>query len=259
MNNDFDQESTEVSKAKKVVDRSAAYPSITIEEAIAFVQSVVKCFPKEGSIINRTDIATVLKKPSPASIQRDVASCAQYGLLGKTEGGYTISQNAKLLNNSFIPEKDKKRIALECFQSPKLYKDLILVFDNHALPSELPYILVKDHSISDKASTEAANIFTENATYCGVLSDGILRVAAQSIPFAEVVEDKPEVIVELSKQQNQQLPPAIQPNQEQEQIKLGKDRNAFISYPDNLSKKELEIIRRHLSIIEYRIIDTGDV
>ena len=250
---------TETAKPKKIVDRSAAYPSITIEKAIEFILPVVRSFPREGIIITREDVARV-KKTSAAAIQRDVATCAQYGILLKDKEGYKISETAKLLANQFIPDTETKRIVLECFQSPKLYKDLLKYLNNHAIPDDLPYTLVKSHGISDKAAPEAAKIFIENAKFSGVLGDdGILRVddGGESVPYANVIEDTPKrepKIFEIQEVQ-QNLLASVSKGVEKEIINLGNKRSFIISYPDDITKKELNIVKKHLEIIEFRISD----
>lgn len=57
-------------KPKKIIERSASYPGITIEEGEVFVTEIQKHFP--GSrIFTRDDAAAVLKR---ASINRDIAA-----------------------------------------------------------------------------------------------------------------------------------------------------------------------------------------
>jgi hypothetical protein len=253
---------TDVTKAKKVVDRSAAYPSITIEDAVAFSQSVVKSFPKEGTLITREDIATVLKKPSSSSVQREVATCAQYGLFIKDKEGYKISSKAKLLNNQFIPNVERSKIFLDCFRSPKLYKDIIQNFDGHSIPSELPYILVRSHQISDKAAPEAARIFLANAAFCRVLDEnGVLNVEGKDAgEYIEVIEQKiapPSAqIIDLVQKEPQNLLATKQVDEAHDVIRISNKRVVTLIYPDEINKKDLDIIRKHLDTIEFRITDS---
>ncbi len=259
----------DLSKPKKIVDRSAAYPSITIEEAIAFCKSVSKSFPKEGTIITREDIAAVLKTKAP-SIQRDVASVSQYGLFVKQKDGYQISPLIKILNNP-LNEKERRLSIIECLKNPKLYKDLIDKFDSHALPSELHYHLVRDHEISEKAAPEASKIFIANCNFCNVLSDwGILNVEQtlsqlnnSNIQVAEVIDQEPLNEITPSNQGNvvntlhhlaEHIEVKVHVKEEIETIRLlGKNRYAKLIYPDDISVKEIAIIKKELEMIEFRL------
>lgn len=257
---------------KKVVDRSAAYPNILISAAFEFSREVAKNFPKDATVITRDDIGAI-HKSTAAGVQREVSTCAQYGLFLKVEGGYQVSPLLREI--LFVKdEKTRRRTILTCLKNPKLYKDLIEKFDGHVLPTELDYHLVRDHAISQKASPEAARVFIDNAKYAGALKEtGILGVAEVekqlgdgSIQFAEVItEEQPPPIqngkdvinIDPPKRNNEQslLPPAIEANQERSVIRLSGKNYATLIYPENINKKDLLIIRKELDVIEFRISD----
>src|SRR5271155_3025004 len=93
-------------KLKKIVDRSASYPTVTLTESFTFVAEIFKNFPTGNPIITREDVAAIFKTKTH-NIQRDVACAAQFNFLKKEKGGYEISSAFRTLRNSFDNEKPK--------------------------------------------------------------------------------------------------------------------------------------------------------
>jgi hypothetical protein len=248
-------------KEKKVIDRSASYPSVSLDEAIQFTLSVAKSFPTSQPI-NRDDIATVLKKKA-ASIQRDVATAAQYGLFDKVKDGYIISELFRAIKDP-LDEKEKRKSIITAFKSPKLYRELIEKYDNHAVP-ELRPILIRFHNISEKAADDAAEVFINNATWCGVLNDSNIlsvtntfaKLSDSKFEYAEVVTIEPppngEVVNIDPKDQKpnpQHLLPPKNESEEQLKIRLSGNRYAYLNYPTEITAKDIEILKKQIEVLE---------
>jgi hypothetical protein len=247
--------------SSKKVERSAAYPGITLEDAIVFTTSVSKNFTA-SQIITREDIAAVLGK-SVGSIVRDVAASTYYGLFTRHKDGYQLTSLIKAINNP-LDEKEKRKSLVIAFQAPKLYQELIEKFNGHAIPTELRTHLLRFHGISEKAASDAAEVFIQNGKYCGVLSENnILNVTSDfetptksNVQFAEVVTDEPKreqgkTIDITPKVDPPKLLPSHDDNVENVKIRLtGIKRYAYLTYPDDFNRTDLEIIKKEIEKLE---------
>jgi hypothetical protein len=226
---------------KRPIERSAAYPIISLPDAIEFVTEISKHYTAT-QIINRDDIAIVLRKAA-ATIIRDVAAAAQYSLLLKHKDGYQISQLFKDYCNP-ISEKERKKILLEIFKSPKLFSDLIEKYDGHAVPLELKTHLIRFHKIAERAAPDAAEVFFDSARYAGVLSDNnVLNFAKTYDGVNNPNIQYAEVIVEDTKSANEENVNLINHNnshqlllpegntEEKVRIPLSDKKVAYLLYP----------------------------
>lgn len=229
--------------------------------------SIYKNFPGNQNI-NRDDVAAVLKT-NAGSIQRDVAAAAQYLLLERIKGDYCVSDRFRKIQN-FLTESERKQALLEAFGSPKLYAELIEKHDGHAIPTELKTHLIRFHKIAEKAAPGAADLFIENAKYVGAANEhnilnykqALLRLAsnANRVDYAEVIDegkvkDKSDeriinFIEEKPFDQNKTpLLPEI-PGNENVKVPLSEKKFAFLSYPPSIKKRDIEILRKQLDLLE---------
>ena len=186
---------------KKLVERSAAYPALPLQNAIKFTESITKHFT-DKQVVTREDVAAVLGR-SVGNIQRDIAACGHYGLLLRQKEGYQISTLYKEIQN-FYDETDLQRNLIEAFKKPKLYQDLIEKYNEHAVPPELRTHLIRFHGITEKSAAAAAETFLDSARFCKVLNEhNILNVEGFSaspikdVEDAKIVQDKPLEYVQL--------------------------------------------------------------
>lgn len=266
MENSTSEATLQADKTKRSIVRSAAYPAISLSEALTFVSEVYKNFTA-AQFISREDVAAVLKR-SPATIQRDVAAAAQYKFFDKAKQGYQISEPYKTIHN-FLSEKEKKKCLLEAFGSPKLYADLIAKHDGHALPLELKTHLIRFHQIAENAAAAAAELFVENARFVGALSDnGILnykkeleKLSDNGVQYAEIITEEPpkkEDKVFDFHQKTDLLPPGNTgqqglpniPNAENVKIPLTGKQVAYLIYPVKITKTDIAILRKQIDILE---------
>lgn len=255
---------------KKTLERSAAYPDLSVSEAVKFTADVAKHFPSTTQVINRDDIAAVLNKVA-ASIQRDVASCAHYKFFNRVEGGYQISESYRTIANP-LSEREKRTCLLQAFGEPKLNAELIAKFDGHVVPQELRTHLIRFHKIAEKASDHAAAVFIKSAKECGVLNDKsilnykseLAKLKDNNIQFAEVTTEKPDSDAPLGDNQEiidiiipeakpKELPaPQIPPIAGEEKLKipLTGRRYAYLIYPSDLNVQDAEILAKQMEVLK---------
>jgi hypothetical protein len=272
--NSVDEQLNGAQKQKRIVERSASYPSINLEDAVSFTAEVSKHFPTVGQTINRDDIAAVLNKVS-ATIQRDIAAASQFGFFTKQRGeGYQLTSAYKTLKNS-LDEKERRKFLLQAFASPKLFVELIEKFDAHAVPVELKTHLIRFHNIAEKAAPGAADIFIQSAQYCGALtSTRILqykqeleKVCNPNFQYAEIVTENKEerfeaeiddiikeTFFETTTEQQQQHSNnqliVAPPTEERLKIPLTEKKSAYLIYPSNINSKDIEILKKQIEVLE---------
>ena len=262
-----------VKEPRRLIERSASYPGLTLQEAEQFALLVAKSFVAT-QVINRGDIAAVLKS-AEATIQRDIAAAAQFCLFSKSKEGYQISSLLKQISNP-LNDAELKKLRLESFKSPKLFAELIEKFDGHVLPVELKTHLIRFHKIAEKAAPIVAEIFIKSAEYCGALNElGFLNYshAVQSISVLENYAPLPNLKIE-------EHPPVVQPagigkpaevytpagkgehsqlllnemnNKQEVKVNLTGGKFAVIHYPSDLTKKDIEVLRKQLELLELLI------
>lgn len=183
--------------------RSVAYPSNTISHCKALVTKIHQIF---GSTIftDRKSLSTQLKI-SESHLQTQLSSCNQYGLLDLKVGeGYKPSNSFTTLYKP-LNDEEYKKVQLECFMSPEIYKKIIEHFEGQQLPQEagLAIILFRKYKIAENASTNAARIFLENVLELGLIKDGIFSVELIDKPNDDITF----VEIEDSLEKTKLLPP----------------------------------------------------
>lgn len=182
--------------SRKKSDRSSPYPSFTIEYCLDVAQRVYSNYP--NYFATRENIAELFGVSADNMIMK-VSSCVQYGLLErKVNEGYKATELFLTIHKA-LNEKESQDALLDCFRSPKLYQNLMAGFENKAIPSEkaLSNILVRFHSISEKASSKAAKVFLENANFIQIIdSDGA---------FTPGLEESEDVIPEVEEKEAQNV------------------------------------------------------
>jgi hypothetical protein len=263
--------SVEETKHKKIVDRSAAYPTLTLLEAFNFVANIYKNFPTSGQIITREDVAAINKKKAP-SIQRDVSTASQFKFFIKHKGGYEISPSFRILRNAF--ENEKPKLWLEAFHAPKLYADLVEKFDGHVLPPEINTHLIRYHDIAEKAAPNAVELFISNAKYCGAMNESNILNFKQALSKIsdgsfkppenlnnnnpegeegkgeEVAENKGETTKPLQEKPTYRIPEMV--NSEKITIRLtgSPGRIAILQYPIDITTKDVAILQKQIEQLQ---------
>lgn len=158
--------------AKRKVERSAAYPSLDLEEAVRRAQSL---YDGLGSGPYTREIAA--KAIGYAGLNgvsaRAIAALTHYGLLDRDGNVYHPSE---LLIRILHPrdEVDKSNAVKEAIIKPKLFNALIQRYGSAALPSLLENILVLDYHINNNVAKDVVKTFKKSIEFVGILKNGVL-------------------------------------------------------------------------------------
>ncbi len=153
-------------------EKSALYPSYSIEECINFVRVISDLNSKMvaySAVAEQYGLSSVTTK----SFTQKIGSAKQYGLI--TTSNSTI-QLTELARDILYPKTaDTSDLYRECFRLPPLYSALIEKFNEKAIPNEnnLANLLMSDYKISKVAKDLAAKVFIENATALGFINAGV--------------------------------------------------------------------------------------
>ena len=256
-------------KDKKLVLRSAAYPNITIEEAIEFVAQIKKSFP--NTFFTREDVVAILQR---TTINRDISSSVHYGLLEKQIGeGYKLSKRVNIILN-YIDEEERDKTIIECFYTPKLYIDLIEKYKEHVLPpdQQLKTILSRFHNITEAAAPQAVEIFVQNAYYSKLLTQERILLAelpnqkngASETTSDDILGDETKIKKDISdaneEESNIKLPAIVNKprnqllleqmnNSKEIQMQLSEKKVAYLIYPDNFNERDIQILKLQIDAL----------
>lgn len=262
-------------KGKRIVERSAAYPAISIEDALKFCSDIYKNF--RNSFAKRDDIIDLVE----GAHIRHVAAAGHYGLLNREKDTYQVSD---LFKNIIIHptggEVGKRKLLLEAFGKPNLNKELIEKFDGDEIPPELIAHLSKFHRITPEAAPLAGEVFLKNAKYCGALDsrnvlnykNALLKLSDPNTQYAEIVEEKnntsdleksatAELIAEVEKppvlkqqeQPNSQLLLTEMIGEEKVKVRLTGKKFAYLIYPEGLNKTDVQILKKEIEQLELTV------
>jgi len=162
----FTDMSTEITKKR---ERSTAYPSINLEEAIALIAKLRESLGQGPHDRENAAKGIGYSGVSGASA-RKIAALTHFGLLTRSGNLYTVSK----LADSIIYKKsdeDFQRAVIESASNPTLYSHLLDRFSDDKLPDLLPNILISDHGLSPKAAPEAAKAFGETMRFAKLIDE----------------------------------------------------------------------------------------
>lgn len=153
--------------------RSAAYPVIELEtatEKLSHIKDNIGSGPYDRDTLAR---GLGYSGVSGAS-SRIIAALVHYSLLDRTGNTY---QQSEIATKILMPtnENEKQSAIAEAFLSPVLFNNLIQKYKGESLPNRLEFILVREHGINEKKSTEVAEIFKKSAKYAGYLKNGVIH------------------------------------------------------------------------------------
>lgn len=165
------EKNNQPSKQKK--ERSAAYPSSSLPEAVELLKKLHIDLGKGP--YDRTSAAKSLgyKGVSGASAMK-IATLVHFGLIERVGGGY---RETDLGNKLALPmDRSEETDALkEAFMSPTLFSRLMSEYQGKSIPQKLDIILTRQYKITEKVSHEAAKVFRESAEFVGLLENGFLK------------------------------------------------------------------------------------
>jgi hypothetical protein len=156
--------------------RSAAYPSITLEQAIEYSKILLDAYRRNS--YSREDAVKAMgyKKITGDNAQR-IAALGHYGLVERDGSAYKNSALAETILH-FENEEDRAASIRAAAQKPKLFRALISTLNGQALPSRLASILIRSHEINPNVADKVADNFKKTLEYSGIAQNGIVSVTA---------------------------------------------------------------------------------
>lgn len=211
-------------------ERSAAYPAISIDQAIDFSIILEKSFGKTPFSREGAVQAMGYKAVTGTSGSR-VAALVHYGLVQRDGNSY---QNSNLTIRIVRPidDADKKEAIQEAVKSPKLFDSLIKAYVGQALPSALDNILIHRYKITKNVAKDVANTFRRSLESSGLLQNGIVT---------DMVKNEAVVVQELPVNLNNTLPlqsvarAASSMSEMKDMQKIVLPSGIVIFYPEKLS------------------------
>ena len=239
-------EQKETKVVKRTFQRSRPYPPVDVEEAVRFSAIIEKLGARNVSE------TVILKELGLTAITNTfwgkTASAKHFGLITVDGKTYTLTDRAKLILRP-KDEDGKKRLLLEAFLMPDLYRELYEKFIDKQIPSldTLSNILFHDHGINANVSKNAAEAFIESAKFVGLLgADNVLKSFAQKGEIATTAEHK-----EVDTLKRTPVHPASN-NMPPIPIKLSKGMASIILPEGGITQKDSERLKK---LIDIYVID----
>ncbi len=228
-------------------ERSRAYPAICLEEADGIIGQIVSRLGPDA--ISRELLAEILGYSNvyggPGA--RKISALTQYGLLKRRTGLYDATPLASRLLRA--QDADERQQALQlALNHPTLFKALLDRYEPQGrVPVQLARILALDHGITQKASSAAAEIFMRSARYAGVIaSDGTLRIPDEDQPKPDQRPPEGAPVVDA----------AVAGAEQRFEFLLSGSKIARLWLPMQLTKKDLDIVRRQIDFLEYQVVES---
>lgn len=186
------------SDEKKVREKSALYPAVTISECVEFIRQIDSLGGKSVSYASILNLMG-LTSPTTRSFLSRISASKQFGLI--TTGGST-AQLTDLARRILYPnegESEARQLLIEAFENPPLYAKLIERFKDKAVPpkNQLSNLLMNEYRIIKQVKDNAADCFIESADYLGILKNGVLCMEIADTPQmgSYQLEDKTDPLV----------------------------------------------------------------
>lgn len=155
-------------------ERSARYPSTTLEDAINFCRQIDE-LGVDG--LNSAQIASAMgyRNVKTNTFSGRLSSARQYGLIDLSDQSHTLSQLARRIIHPMDPDEIPTLLRQAC-QSPPLYAELLRSYAGKRLPEPdiLGNLLMHKHHITAVARNIAAEAFFASIKYAGILLENRL-------------------------------------------------------------------------------------
>jgi len=165
-----ENQKTETKKPTR--QRSAAYPSIPLEQAIDFSIKLQTAFGK-SPFSRENAVQQMGYKTVTGTSGMRVSALVHYGLLLRDGNAYRNSELSVRMAHP-INDDDFKQAIKEAASTPKLYKTLLSEFAKREVPTALNSILIQHHKINRKVADHVAGVFRKTIEYAGLYPNGIV-------------------------------------------------------------------------------------
>lgn len=220
-------------KQGRTKERSASYPSITLEDAINYSAKLQAAFSRSAfSRDNAVKEMGYEKVTGPTGMK--VSALVHYGLLDREGNAYRNSDLALRCAHQ-IDDNDFQAAKKVAVTNPKLYKALLTEFAGRAIPTALSSILVRNHKIGQKVADNVANVFRKSIEYTGIYQNGIvsseiLTSSDESITDNNTAQMSPKLPQDSKSGSRNQTT-----NTQSEMIAVEFPSGIALSYPKNLA------------------------
>lgn len=249
-------------------EKSKEHPQITLNETKQFVMNL-KDYVSSGMVSYIHAAEKLGVKKTTKSFTHRISAAKQFGFITTASDTIKFSPVSKEIVFP-TPNFDEKRLDLECFKKPNLYKELIALYNGKAVPEveALGNILVTSHGIAPNAKDKAAEIFRKTATDIGVLQNGVLNTEIVIKDVNEKVFDDGSVegngiseivdthVIETTMSRGTNINQKIE-GYESMEFPLGKQRKVLITIPSDIDHKDLEFIEGMVKLTLNHLINSN--
>ncbi|MCP3962099.1 MAG: hypothetical protein GY719_30010 [bacterium] len=242
-----------------MTERSRAYPVLSLEDGGTAVGEILDRLG-DGSY-SREVLAEVLghsnARGGPGA--RKIAALTQYGFLNRKAGLYSPTSLAASVVWP-ADESQRQGALLRALRHPPLFEALLDRYEPQGrLPEHLDGILWRDHGITRKASTVAAEMFRRSARYAGVLDEqGALRPArAAGASRRDGLHSGPTVagraLLGAAPVRPDSGAGRAGRAEQRFEFALTGGRVAKLCLPLELCRRDLDIVRKQIEFLEYQV------
>lgn len=191
------------SKSNKRHERSRAYPSVGLEEALKRVENIKNNLGLNGQF-NRDSIAVGMGYGSlNGASARAAAALVHYGLLDREKDQYSLSPLAKryLLP---VTDTDQDVAIKEAALSPALFADIFESFKGQVIPRQFQNRLIQEFGIQHKVASDVERVFKATMESANMIGDnGILAssLTGQFVAFHD--NDEAPIVSSTATEQGQ--------------------------------------------------------
>jgi hypothetical protein len=249
------------------------YPRASFKACIELAKAVESL----GGKCSIDSAAQKLGKKVTGSFKSTIGAAGKFGLLISAGGNLTVTPLQKSIKLAYN-EEEKNSILREAFLGPTVFRDLAQRFDGNTLPIEmLGKLLAREFGVDAATATTVANYFIDGAKSVGLLDGtGTVRLNNSEPEKAtttdeEVIHTREVVPIEVisssdvssryeggNKRRNESedthtsfTSVEITNNERRKiQIPLPQKRMAELIVPDEMTLKDLEIIKAQLEVLK---------
>lgn len=165
------------SKERRMYEKSAAYPAVSISQSLDFVKRIDKLGGRSvsyDSVLKSMGLTSSTTK----SFRCRLSASKQFGLIDTSKNTIQLTDLAKRILYPNAGKEESQKLLIEAFQNPPLYQGLIEEFNEKAVPvqSQLGNILMNRYRIIKQVKDTAAKCFIESADFLGLLENGVLHM-----------------------------------------------------------------------------------
>jgi hypothetical protein len=160
-------------------ERSTAYPSIALEQALVYSAKLVESYRK-SPFSRQNAVEGIGYTKITGDTAQKIAALVHYGLLERS--GTSAYKNTQLAQDIyyFTSEEEKASDIVIAAQSPKLFRTLLTDLKGQSLPARLKNILIQPHGITPAVADKVAENFKKTLEFAGLLPNGVVATVSVS-------------------------------------------------------------------------------